>query len=199
VVGIDRPGRVVILNGASSAGKTTIAHVFCARRAARGELWLPLALDDFHGGIAANFFGIPGHEGAFADDGIRFEEHADELRVVVGPAARRVYEAYHRAVAACARHGVDLVVDEVVIDRDLARDWQHALEGLWVHWVAVRCAPDELARREAARGDRALGLARGLSRVVHEHVRYDLEIDTTRESADSCAQTIERSLDARDR
>ena len=53
-------GRVVILNGASSSGKTSIVDAFRAQRAARGELWLVTGIDDYISKLPADFFDIPG-------------------------------------------------------------------------------------------------------------------------------------------
>ena len=39
--------RVVILNGASSAGKTTLATGFRDQRAAAGDFWLLTGIDDY--------------------------------------------------------------------------------------------------------------------------------------------------------
>ena len=39
--------RVVILNGAPSSGKTTIATAFRDQRAAAGDFWLLIGIDDF--------------------------------------------------------------------------------------------------------------------------------------------------------
>ena len=74
---------------------------------------------------------------------------------------------------------MNVLVDEVSFEREAVRDWHEALAGLPVTWVAVRCDPDVAEARELARGDRAPGLARGLSSVVHRYAVYDFELDTT--------------------
>ena len=57
-------------------------------------------------------------------------------------------------------------------------------------WVGVRCAPEVAAGREIARGDRIDGMAASQATIVHEGVRYDIEVDTgTTESID-CARAI---------
>jgi chloramphenicol 3-O phosphotransferase len=68
-----------------------------------------------------------------------------------------------------------------------------------VLWVAVRCDADVAAGREIARGDRVPGMALGQAGVVHEGVRYDVEVDTTRTEAIDCARVIAARILGADR
>ncbi len=57
-------------------------------------------------------------------------------------------------------------------------------------WAGVRCESSVAAGREVARGDRVTGMAVSQAEVVHRGVRYDLEVDTTRDESMECARTI---------
>jgi chloramphenicol 3-O phosphotransferase len=46
------------------------------------------------------------------------------------------------------------------------------------------------AGREVARGDRVPGMAASQAGLVHQGVRYDLEVDTTRAESLACAHDI---------
>jgi chloramphenicol 3-O phosphotransferase len=176
---ISAPGRVVILNGTSSSGKSTLATRFRNERADAGEFWLIGGIDEYNEKLPDQWFRGGGYDGSHSDDGVRFEPTADGLVVRVGDAGRRLYAAYRRSVAAWAWQGFDVVVDDVAFDAAAVEDWADALAGLRVSWVAIRCAPDVAEARERARADRIVGLARGLSAVVHSHARYHFEIDTS--------------------
>jgi chloramphenicol 3-O phosphotransferase len=63
------------------------------------------------------------------------------------------------------------------------------LAGLGVLWAGVRCAPEVAAAREAARGDRVRGAALKAT-IVHEGVRYDVEVDTSDAESLACARVI---------
>ena len=90
----------------------------------------------------------------------------------------RIYAGFQQAVAALARSGVDVLVDEVLLGGGLDQGrWENALHDLDVCWVGVRCAPDIAAAREAQRGDRPVGVARQQANSVHDGVRYDLDVD----------------------
>lgn len=190
-------GRVVILNGTSSAGKSTIAKLFCEARAALGDLWLPVAIDDFNAKLPEQWFSGGDFKGQFSQDGVRFEPAGGGLQVRVGELGRRFYGAYHRTVGAIARAGFNVIVDEVAFDEATIVDWSAALRGLPVAWVAVRCDPAVAQARELERGDRLPGLALGLSAVVHMHASYDLELDTTELSPDEACTRLTEMVTAR--
>jgi chloramphenicol 3-O phosphotransferase len=63
------------------------------------------------------------------------------------------------------------------------------LDGYDVTLVEVRCAPEELDRRERVRADRTIGLARSQT-SVYRIGEFDIVVDTTRSSADECATAI---------
>ncbi|MFJ3964348.1 hypothetical protein [Streptomyces sp. NPDC090036] len=68
--------------------------------------------------------------------------------------------------------------------------WWRALGGLGVLWVGVRCEGAVAVGRGVARGDRTVGMAVVQAGVVHEGVRYDVEVDTTRAESMVCARVI---------
>ena len=90
-----------------------------------------------------------------------------------------LYSGYQMAVAALALSGVNVLLDDLTLDGgNDQRTWNDALHGLNVIWVAVRCAPEIAAEREARRGSRLPGTARHQAESVHEGVHYDFEVDT---------------------
>jgi chloramphenicol 3-O phosphotransferase len=184
--------RVVILNGTSSSGKTTIATAFRDQRAAVGDFWLLTGIDDFLSKIPYAWKSAGPDRGPFAAEGIRFEI-AQEEPVRVGSVGRQVLRAYQAGVAAAAHVGLNVIVDEVVIDRTSWDDWTDALAGLDVVWVGIRCSAEVAEERNRARGDRFAGLARAQTATVHRDAGYDFEIDTTTQTPDEAlSQLIHR-------
>jgi chloramphenicol 3-O phosphotransferase len=182
----------VILNGASSAGKTSIATAFREQRADADDFWLAAGIDDVLTRLSFQYVdvGWPSGPGDRADDGLRIVTGESGARLQVGPLLRRLLRHYQEGVARAATAGCDVIVDEVVLDRVAWCDWQETLEGFDVLWVAVRCSLDIMEERERLRGDRPLGLARAQLEVVHEHARYDLDIDTTFETPEVASARI---------
>jgi chloramphenicol 3-O phosphotransferase len=194
-------GRIVLLNGTSSAGKTTLATAFRDARARRGEFWMLLGIDDVLAKLTAEWIdlGLPAGPGAFGHDGLFFDRTPDQMRMGVGPLVRRLLEIYHQWVASAARAGVDVIVDDVVLDRTTYESWVRTLDGLPATWVAVRCAREIAVAREAQRGDRAIGLVAAQYDVVHDGVPYSFEIDTGVLGPDGALAALQRGLSTLDR
>ena len=170
---VARRGRIILLNGASSAGKSSI-----------GRALLPLLADPW-------FF--------FPVDGLGEMRSLIHTRVLddaeIDDMLRRTRLGYHRAVAGLASAGNDVIMDYPLSERWRLDDLLTTLEGYDVTLVEVRCSPEELDRRERARGDRPAGLARS-QRTVYAHGAYDIAVDTTVTGPDECARTIADALEA---
>ncbi|MFR9726049.1 chloramphenicol phosphotransferase CPT [Streptomyces sp. MS19] len=168
---------VILLNGGSSSGKTAIAR--CLQAVLPGP-WLAFGIDALVDALPAALR-EPGEGIEFAADGA----------VRVGGGFRELEAAWMRGLAATARAGARLVVDDVFLGGAASQQrWRDALDGLDVLWVGVHCAPDVAALRETARGDRTAGMARSQAETVHRGVTYDLEVDTTHTTPLPCARTI---------
>lgn len=109
-------------------------------------------------------------------------------------ALARTRAGFHRAVAGMAQAGNDVIADHVLSERWRLLDCLAVLAGYRVVFVGVRCAPDELQRREQTRGDREPGQALAQQRRVHSHGLYDVECDTTMASPYECAVQIKEFL-----
>ena len=174
------PGRLVVLNGTSSAGKTTLASAFRDERAAGGEFWLLVGIDDVLSKLPAQWLdlGLNGGTGMRSREGMWFESTGDGLRLRVGSVCRQLLEVYHQWVATTVRAGVNVIVDDVVVDRATLESWLRTLDGLGPTWVAVRCGGEIAVRRERERGDRPIGMAAAQQDTIHHDIDYDFEIDT---------------------
>ncbi|MFB0632145.1 chloramphenicol phosphotransferase CPT [Streptomyces sp. AB3(2024)] len=169
--------RVIVLNGGSSSGKSGIARCL---QAVLPDPWLVFGTDTLVDAMPASMRAM--------DGGIEF---APDGEVVVGPAFRALEAAWIEGIAAMARGGARIVVDEVFLGGAASQKrWQQALGGLRVLWVGVRCEGAVAAGREVARGDRTVGMAASQAEVVHRGVVYDLEIDTTHAESMECARAI---------
>ena len=187
-------GKVVVLNGTSSAGKTSLALAFQELRAACGDCWLVFGIDDFLAKVPRPWIEIDALRGPYAEEGVRLERVGDAARFVIGEQVRRLLTAYRRSIAEVARSGLNVVVDDVMIEHHEWDDWRAALADLDPVWVGVRCDIEVAVQRERARGDRVQGLVRGQAATVHRHPVYDLELDTTTESPAALARQLDAYL-----
>jgi chloramphenicol 3-O phosphotransferase len=187
-------GRVVVLDGGSSAGKSSLALALQRLWEARGECWVIFGWDDFVPRLPSRWMAIPGMVGDLADEGARYTPGDGTATFVVGDVGRRVLAAYHGAVRAMADAGIDVIVDEVLLTRDDWDDWQDALRGIDARWVHVTCSPEVAARREVERGDRLPGLSHGTAERAHVDATYDVGIDTSATTAESAALALDALL-----
>jgi chloramphenicol 3-O phosphotransferase len=97
------------------------------------------------------------------------------------------------AVAAMAGQGNNLIVDEVMTEKE-AGEYRLLLQGFEMSMVGVFASLDVLEERERKRGDRMAGLARGQHSRIHKGIVYDLEIDTSNATPEDCAREIKTAL-----
>jgi chloramphenicol 3-O phosphotransferase len=157
-------GRVLFLNGGSSAGKTTLGRTL---QSGLPDPWLLLGIDQLMWALPPEMVNDP--------DGLSVHRGV----ITRGDRFMAIYAGFQLAVAALVRGGVNVILDDLTLDgaTDQAR-WDDALQGLAVCWIGVRCAPGIAAEREAGRGTRLPGTARHQAESVHRGVRYDVEVDT---------------------
>jgi len=169
--------QMIILNGGSSSGKSGIVRCL---QAVLPDPWLAFGCDSLVDAMPAKM--------QASDGGIVF---AADGGVSVGADFRALEAAWRDGVAAMARAGARIIIDDVFLGGAASQQrWQKALGGLAVLWVGVRCESAIAAGREVARGDRIQGMAVTQAGVVHEGVFYDLEVDTTHTESLACARTI---------
>lgn len=169
--------RVIVLNGGSSSGKSTLAR---ALQTLLPEPWLTFGIDDLIDALPPALL-APGAGLDLAADGT----------VTAGPDFRALETAWMAGIAATARAGARVIVDDVFLSgRTSQQRWHDALTGLDVYWVGVRCDPATAAAREAARPDRTPGMAADQAGRVHHGVHYDLEVDTATTPPADCARTV---------
>ncbi|MEM1148543.1 MAG: chloramphenicol phosphotransferase [Pseudomonadota bacterium] len=171
---------VIFLNGCTSAGKSSIAK---SLQTLLPRPFLLTGIDDAFAMLPARVHN--NSEGFYFD-----RTQAGLIRLNFGKFGLATLIAHQHSAAALANAGMDLILDEVILSKDLWDHWQIVLADLDVFWVGVHCDLEELERREVARGDRVRGQARGQYDIVHEHAIYDVSVDTTTQTPDACAHRI---------
>jgi chloramphenicol 3-O-phosphotransferase len=159
-------GNVIVLNGTSSSGKTTLAREFQSQSS---EGYLLCALDAFWNMTP---YGVPASSKNF-------------------PNMKR---ALAKSVRALAETGHNVIVDIVFCGQKTYLELTTELEGLNLIIVKVDCPIDELESREITRGDRDIGLAKSQYENIHDGVIYDLALNTLSHSPEQCAHKLIASL-----
>jgi chloramphenicol 3-O phosphotransferase len=156
-------GQIILLNGISSSGKTTLAK----------ELFKKLP-DYFYIGLD-NF-----------DNFIESMEDRKNKKLI--PVETEYF--FHRDIAMFSDEKVNLIVDHVLSDEFTKNDFFEVFSDYPVIYVGVYCPLEELVRREEERGDRPKGLAQEQYQFVHKGIDYDVEVNTFYESSEQCVDKI---------
>ncbi|MFI8685724.1 chloramphenicol phosphotransferase CPT family protein [Rossellomorea sp. NPDC077527] len=172
---------IIILNGGSSSGKTTLAK--CLQNSLT-ESWLRFSIDDL----------IESMPDAMLkkDSGIKLNEDGS---VSPGSEFRELESAWMHGIGEMARRGARIIIDDVFLSGMEARQrWETFLKGLQVIWVGVFCDPAVAGAREKERGDRIEGMAISQAVAVHEGMNYDVTVDTSKTSLKECIRLIEQQM-----
>ncbi|MCB1692500.1 MAG: AAA family ATPase [Pseudomonadales bacterium] len=186
-------GRIIFLNGTSSAGKTTLAHALQERLP---EPWLHVALDQFRDGLPARFRGLNSPVGTTGERGLNVvpvtegERRHTEIRF--GETGERMLRGMRRAIAALVEEGNNVIIDDILLSPAFLDDYLDVFRDITVYFVGVRCPAEEIGRRERIRPGRFPGTAIGHLRICHAHGIYDVEVDTSAYLPNECADEVAR-------
>jgi len=181
---------IILLNGTSSAGKTTLAK---ALQDALPTPYLLVGIDTVVFALPRRYVNDPEHWKEI----YRYSYDGDRISAIeIEPYGDRLVRGMHRAVAGLARAGLSVIVDHVVCEPPWRDDLEQAWAGLDVLRVGVLCPLAVVEERERARRTRTLGWARAHIDVVHAGMRYDLTVDTSLADATECAAVIAEAVEA---
>ena len=188
------PGRIILLNGSSSAGKTTLAITL---QQLLPEPWHHVALDQFRDGMAGRYRGlnsVPGAPGARGLNVVPVPRGNERVTdVQFGDIGKTMLRGMRRAIAAFAAEGNNVIIDDLMFEPAFLFDYVDVLDGFEVLFVGVRCPIDVVNAREAKRPGRFPGTATSHFDRVHSHSQYDIEVDTGNATPRECAlQIVER-------
>jgi len=182
-------GSVIILNGPSAVGKSSIMKAFQAKQQSP---WLGIGIDNFFVGlIPPKFYLEDKPEHHVIMHGVATEDaHGKLFTLHVGPEGNKIIKGMHQAIAAYARAGNNVIVDYIMYEPAWLADLQKALKGINVITVGVTASLTTIEQREKTRATSPQGHARSLYENVHHGWNYDLKIDTDNITPDQIADLI---------
>lgn len=168
-------GTILLINGASSSGKSSLVRALQDRL---DPAFLDLGLDRFIFGLPRRYLNRP-----LWDDVLGNADYA-------GAQGFRLVSAMHRAIAAAASTGLNVIADHVLVEKAWIDDCAGLFAGLPAYLIGIQCPLEVLEERERARKDRTLGQARKQFPIIHRHVIYDVEVDTSLLTPGECAEQV---------
>lgn len=186
-----KKSKIILLNGCSSAGKSSLVK---AIQHLSEESWLTTGVDVSFAVMSAKY--LPG--GKKAHEGINFVSGTDEkgfpvVKVERGDYGKKVRQSIRKVVKQLADEGLNLILDEVIWEKQDLENYTSLLKDHQVYYVKVNCELPIMEEREILRRDRALGLARGQFAKIgklNKIWKYDLVIDTSQTSPFANAKKI---------
>jgi chloramphenicol 3-O phosphotransferase len=188
-------GTVIVLNGPSVAGKSSIQR---ALQAHYREPHLAMGLDSLVcAPMPQRYFSAPpppDREQVMWGDATTDTTGAPLFPLHFGPFGRRAVSGMHRAIAGYAQAGNRVIVDYIAYEPDFLVELAHLLAPVTAWLIGVHTALDVLEAREQERATSPRGHARSHYHTVHAHGVYDFEVDTAQATADTCAAAIAEHL-----
>ncbi|HEU4514016.1 MAG TPA: AAA family ATPase [Nocardioidaceae bacterium] len=188
----DGRGRIILLNGTSSSGKSTLAR---ALQDALPDPWTEIGIDRFVFSLPGRYLRQPLWSEVF-----RYVPRTDRddgsFTIETGPLGQRLMSGMHRTAASLAAAGLDVIVDHVILEASWLEECLHLWAPYPVLLVGVRCPLDVVEQREHDRRDRTIGQAAAQHDVVHRWCEYDVEVDTSVLPAAECAGLVLEALRA---
>ncbi len=170
-----KQGLIVLMNGTSSSGKTSISMELMNQKEI---LFHHLSVDDF----IKDFF-----NNKFSD--IEPTREVDEqviAQIMFNPLA----SMYFSTIKLFSEMGLNVIVDTVIENDKWFNECLDVFYDQPTLFVGVICSKEELIRREQARGDRHIGLASSQFSKVYSIDEYDLEVNTEEMNPTECAEKI---------
>lgn len=179
---------IILLNGTSSSGKSTIAKSI---QKFVDQPYLHVGLDLFADTLPPSYimYGERSHEG------YQFlESPGPAVTIRMGPVAKKLANALHKSIQVLLQSGFNLIIDEVLFEEEDFQDYLEILKGYRVLFVGIILPLEVAEQRERDRKDRVVGLARGLNELVHQGKTYDLIIDSSKMTPEESAKFILQHL-----
>lgn len=174
-------GTIIILNGTSSAGKTSLV---LALQKILPEPFLDSGIDKFIWMLPERYLDQP------------LWDEVLGLATQAGNVGHKLMTGMHYAIAALSRTGNHVIADHVLVEPKWLQECASLFSELPAFFIAVRCPLEIVEEREQARKNRTLGQARAQFDIVHSHDIYDFEVDTSLYGPKDCALQIKAYLES---
>ncbi|OAB35090.1 chemotaxis protein [Paenibacillus macquariensis subsp. defensor] len=172
-----KQGIIVLLNGTSSSGKTSISIELINQK----EIpFYHLSIDDFFN----NYNDFINNK--FPDEPTREIDH----QVVSQILDDSIFSVYYSTIKLLSELGFNVIVDTIIVNDKRFNECLDLFFDLPTLFIGVICSKEELTRREQTRGDRKIGLANSQFNTVYCFNEYDLEVNTEELNPIECAEKI---------
>jgi chloramphenicol 3-O phosphotransferase len=160
-------GIIVLLNGVSSSGKTTLSKNLQDKF---NEVFYLFSSDTFCEMIHEKYLDFNHPEYVY-----------------------QTLSLFRKVIKLYSDEGENVIVDTAMLENpghNLYKEYKNLLTNNPVVLVKVICPIEELQRRELKRGDRYVGLAKSQIPILNPQNGYDIIVDTYNQTIDECSDKI---------
>lgn len=185
-------GKVIILQGPSTVGKSSIQKEF--QQLMLPKLWIKLGIDSLFDAPMPDI--IPENMHMWqAENFIRWitrteDQNKPVVTLHVGRQGSQVVYGMNSAIAAYAKAGCNIIVDYIAYEKAWLDDLKKKLKPMKTYWVKVTAPLELLEQREVARGTSPQGHARSHYDFVYWDMQYDFELDVEKKTPQELAKIV---------
>lgn len=166
--------KLILLNGTSSAGKTSI--VKCLQQKLQ-KPYLDMGLDKFLYMLPDQYMKQP-----------LWKEVWDHTSA--GELGHRLMSGMHHSIRTMINSGNLVIADHVLIEKKWVSELAELFYDQPAYFIGVHCPLEVVIQREAERKDRTLGSAEVQFPIVHQWCEYDFSVDSSLMNPDQSAEVI---------
>lgn len=188
-------GTVIILNGTSGVGKSSIQKELVELF---DETYLKIGIDNFMVGVLPEKYitgTTPNKEKVWSSSWSKTDSNKPIFHLTFGDDGRKIIAGMHYAIAAYAQAGNNIVVDYILYDHAWLAELKKALKDFRVYFIGINAPLDIVEQREKDRATSPQGHARSIYDTVHTGCTYDLSLDTGSMSAHEAALLIKKFVE----
>lgn len=182
-----RSGTIIILNGPSASGKTSLQKAF---QKIADQPFIKIGIDNFFDNVMPEDIQQRNTQGYMTGYRKVDQDGKPIFGITFGQNGEKVMAGMIKAIAAYAQAGNNVIVDYIMYDDAWVKDVLTTFAGYRVYLVGVKLPLEVLEQREKNRGTSPVGHARSHYYTVHKNWDYDLEVDTSLLSSEEAAQKI---------
>lgn len=192
-----KTGTVIILNGPSASGKSSIQKEF--QSLMMPKLWLKMGID--------NLFDNPMPD--ITLENIKFWQSPNSIRWVettkdnnqnnivtlfTGELGEKVAYGMNNAIAGYAKAGCNIIVDYIAYKKEWLDNLKVKLKDIKTYWIKVDISLKTLEEREGKRATSPVGHARSHYDFVYDNINYDFVVNSDKESISEITKNIKNYI-----
>lgn len=186
-------GKVIILNGASSAGKSSIAKKMQGKL---NEDYFLTGVDNFMERMPIGFVHV---EKIIPKDssniGVVFKWKNDAVHEIqMNEKGYALINAMYASISTLVANDINVIVDDVIINTKVQELCFRHLSKYNPTIIGIYCIPEIRHKREVFRGDRMPGLYKAHENFIYTQMKYSFLIDNTSNTVTQSVNSIIKKL-----